>query len=92
MDAAATLELARAAIDDGRTAEALAMLEAAATDLAETQTAAAAGLLVEAVSAALSVSGPDRAVAYARRAVALAEQAGGVEERRALIRLGDALS
>ena len=84
----------------GSVAEALATLEAAAA--ATPEPASAIRLLVEAVPLALEVSGPDRAVDTAKRAVTLAGKPTDtvrdldgatmdVEGEAARIRLGDAL-
>jgi DNA-binding CsgD family transcriptional regulator len=76
----------------GAAAEALATLEAGAERVAGSEPPAAAGLLVDAVAIALTVSGPERAVSTARRAVEAAASVGGLQQVLAVVRLGDALS
>ena len=83
---------ARELLDRGATAEALATLEAGADEIGGTDPPAAARLLVEAAAIALEVSGPERAVAIAERAVRVARDLGGIDLQRAMVRRGDALS
>src|SRR6187549_921552 len=76
----------------GATAEALAVLESGADRIAVRNPGAASRLLVDGSQLALAVSGADRAVSVAERAVRLGSLAGGLDELVALTRLGDALS
>jgi ATP/maltotriose-dependent transcriptional regulator MalT len=86
------LAAARGLLDAGRVAEAIASLRASAADLAETDPAGAATLLVEAVQPTLLLSGKESAVQLATEAAALAKGTSGIAELRATTRLGDALS
>ncbi|MEO5703661.1 MAG: hypothetical protein ABIZ52_00870 [Candidatus Limnocylindrales bacterium] len=77
---------------DGAAAEALATLEAGAERLAAAEPANAAALLVDAAAIGHLVTGPERAVSIAERAVEGAASVGGFVHRQAVVRLGDALS
>ena len=76
----------------GATAEALAVLESGADRIAGANPGAASRLLVDGSQLAFAVSGADRAVSVAERAVHLGSTVGGLDELVALTRLGDALS
>ena len=77
----------------GATAEALAVLESGAEGLrvSVVNPGAASRLLVDGSQLAFAVSGADRAVSVAERAVHLGSTVGGLDELVALTRLGDAL-
>jgi DNA-binding CsgD family transcriptional regulator len=76
----------------GAAAEALATLESGADRIAGSDPSGAARLLVEAAPIAHMVSGPDRAVTIAQRAVGYGGASAPVEQVQAVVRLGDALS
>jgi len=92
MEVAEIRRRARRLQASGATAEALAVLESGAARIAEVDPGAASRLLVDGSQLALAVSGADRAVSVAERAVELGSLVGGLEELVALTRLGDALS
>ena len=83
---------ALALLSEGAAAEALATLEAGADRLAQLDPSGAVRHRVEAVSNAHHGTRPARAGEIAERAVALGAAADGLEQVRATVRLGDALS
>jgi ATP/maltotriose-dependent transcriptional regulator MalT len=76
--------------DEGRSGEALALLLTGARDLSPSDKDGAVGLMVEAVSVALLVSGPERAYEVAQDAVTSADTVGPDVAVLAWTRLGDA--